>query len=581
MGFALVLAVAAAMLAWTWGTWPQLLVDFGRELYVAWRLAEGDVLYRDIAYFNGPLSPYVNAAWFRWLGPSLRNLVALNLIVTLGTAGTLYALLSRIAGRGGAVAGTLAFVFAFAFNHVEAVGNDTFVTPYSHEATHGMLLSLVALLLLTRRNAWSIAGCGLACGLVFLTKAEIFLALAPAVVAALFLGRRTHRHRGYARDGTLLLAAALVPILVAVALLARALPLAEAIRGTLGSWTAIFKPEVSGLYYYRDAMGLVGIDQNLMVILRWSGGYLVYAILATGVALAVGRTASTGRGATAAVAITVYLVLGALPVDWIAIARPLPVLLAILLTVALARTWSGRADMTAAIPFLVFALLLLVKIAFRVRLDEYGFVLAMPGSLALVCALIAWWPQALPAVDGKRILRAANIGALLLVATVFAGITKRRIEQHSVPIGTGSDRFLATAEAVTVGALLDDIERRVGPDETLAVLPEGVMVNYLSRRVNPTGHLNFMPPEFAIFGETAIEQAFVANPPDWIVLISRPVDEYGLRGFGTDFGIGLSRWVDRHYRIEATHGAARDRWPGEIGLELLQREAANRPGDSP
>ena len=27
----------------------------------AWQLSEGAVLYRDIAYFNGPLSPYFNA----------------------------------------------------------------------------------------------------------------------------------------------------------------------------------------------------------------------------------------------------------------------------------------------------------------------------------------------------------------------------------------------------------------------------------------------------------------------------------------------------------------------------------------
>jgi len=39
-----VIAIAAgAMLRWTWGTWPDVLVDFGRELYVAWRLAEGEV----------------------------------------------------------------------------------------------------------------------------------------------------------------------------------------------------------------------------------------------------------------------------------------------------------------------------------------------------------------------------------------------------------------------------------------------------------------------------------------------------------------------------------------------------------
>jgi hypothetical protein len=55
------LAVGAALLAWTWRKWPDILVDFGRELYIPWQLVSGKVLYVDIAYFNGPLSPYLNA----------------------------------------------------------------------------------------------------------------------------------------------------------------------------------------------------------------------------------------------------------------------------------------------------------------------------------------------------------------------------------------------------------------------------------------------------------------------------------------------------------------------------------------
>ena len=37
-----------------------LMIDFGRELYVPWQLNEGKALYRDIAYFHGPFSPYLN-----------------------------------------------------------------------------------------------------------------------------------------------------------------------------------------------------------------------------------------------------------------------------------------------------------------------------------------------------------------------------------------------------------------------------------------------------------------------------------------------------------------------------------------
>ena len=54
----LVAAAFVALAVWSWQKWPDVLVDFGRELYVPWQLASGKRLYLDIAYFNGPLSPW-------------------------------------------------------------------------------------------------------------------------------------------------------------------------------------------------------------------------------------------------------------------------------------------------------------------------------------------------------------------------------------------------------------------------------------------------------------------------------------------------------------------------------------------
>ncbi len=62
-----------------WGTWIDVLVDFGVQLYVPWRLVAGEVLYRDIAHYTGPLSIYYNALAFRVGGVSLLTLVIANL----------------------------------------------------------------------------------------------------------------------------------------------------------------------------------------------------------------------------------------------------------------------------------------------------------------------------------------------------------------------------------------------------------------------------------------------------------------------------------------------------------------------
>jgi hypothetical protein len=80
----------AALLWWSWRQWPDPLVDFGRELYLPWQINAGQVLYRDLASLFGPLSPYVNALWFRLFGPSLMTLAWGNLVIFSATVAGIY-----------------------------------------------------------------------------------------------------------------------------------------------------------------------------------------------------------------------------------------------------------------------------------------------------------------------------------------------------------------------------------------------------------------------------------------------------------------------------------------------------------
>src|SRR5256885_13669599 len=74
IGLTLVAIAMIAMLVFSWRCWPDPIADFGRELYVPWQLSQGKTLYRDIAYFNGPLSPSFNSMLFRIFGAHLMTL---------------------------------------------------------------------------------------------------------------------------------------------------------------------------------------------------------------------------------------------------------------------------------------------------------------------------------------------------------------------------------------------------------------------------------------------------------------------------------------------------------------------------
>src|SRR5277367_5765051 len=64
----------------SWRRWPDLIVDFGAQPYMPWRLANGAVLYRDLFYFaGGPLSQYFNALLFTIFCTSFLTLNVANL----------------------------------------------------------------------------------------------------------------------------------------------------------------------------------------------------------------------------------------------------------------------------------------------------------------------------------------------------------------------------------------------------------------------------------------------------------------------------------------------------------------------
>ena len=184
IGPLLIVATAAGMIWKTWLTWPDPILDFGRELYIPWQLTEGQLLYRDMVVFNGPLSPYINALWFTLFGVSLRTLVWANLAILAALLCLIYRMVIEVASRGSATLACLVFLTLFAFNQYTAFGNMNWMCPYSHEMTHGVSLSILMIYgqWWFLRRGWILAGVGSAfvLGLVMLTKVEVSAAAAAA-----------------------------------------------------------------------------------------------------------------------------------------------------------------------------------------------------------------------------------------------------------------------------------------------------------------------------------------------------------------------------------------------------------------
>ena len=124
-----IFVVGAFMFHISWLRTPDILVDFGRELYVPWQLSEGRFLYKDLVYWNGPVSPYLNALVFLLFGASVHTLLAFNVVIIICITALIFAL---FISKGDYLTGVLAasaFLTLFAFAQYYRIGSYNFAAP--------------------------------------------------------------------------------------------------------------------------------------------------------------------------------------------------------------------------------------------------------------------------------------------------------------------------------------------------------------------------------------------------------------------------------------------------------------------
>ena len=80
-------------------------------------------------------------------------------------------------------------------------------------------------------------------------------------------------------------------------------------------------------------------------------------------------------------------------------------------------------------------------------------------------------------------------------------------------------------------------------------MPEGVTLNFLAGRNNPTPYLNFDPIMMQLLGEDRMLSALEDHPPDFVCWVPKDVSEYGMRGFGNDYATQLAAWLSRDFEV--------------------------------
>jgi drug/metabolite transporter (DMT)-like permease len=260
---------------------------------------------------------------------------------------------------------------------------------------------------------------------------------------------------------------------------------------------------------------------------------------------------------------------------WFTAARALPLVVVAAGTHSLVQFVRGRERKRTAmeLAFAVLALVLLGKMILNARIQQYGFVLALPATLLAATTI----SSRLPRVLDRRRLRGDFLRAAAVAVFVVAGIAHLRAtawwtSRKSSRPAAGANSFRADPRGDFAAEAMKELRARMAPGATLAVFPEGVMLNFLLYARNPTSYVNFMPPEFLFFGEDRILAAFQSHPPDFVALVHKETREYGYPLFGRDYGQSLMAWVRETYAPVVLLGDEPLVPGARFGVQILARK---------
>jgi hypothetical protein len=537
----LFLAGTTAVGLWARGRWLEPMSDSGFAWSLSWRLGHGEVLYRDINFAYGPLSPYLLTASGLPFGFSSLWYLLANWIPAI-LAGCL---LLECGRRYLTVLGGIALAALVVGFSVFVPGAGRLVLPYYPGVVHALVFSLAALLVLQasiERPGRLAYLAGALAGLALCCKPELGLVALLSLWAAAFAGMP--RPLAWAMR----VLAGFSAVAGAALLFALSCDSFASLRDQSHLWPLKLSPPPEFTRLFRMVAGLAYPAWPLAVRsaafrLLWQTGLL--ALLAMLVARErLGRRWVPLAGLFGAVAVWFGMEGFDLLHPPSAVCLSMLAAFLVALLALLSRGIKGRPFLAS---FGVFAGLAGARTAFSsFTTGSYDGPAHFAQALTWLLLLCVFAPVLLTG-GGSALPWARRIFAVAILAVaapyLAAGVEALRFPSR-LPVDTLRGRVYANGPQAR---FLELLGRELHAGERALVLPEVCAVDALFEVKQSSPFLTHFPGWLDSSAEARLIERLGKSPPDVVVIFDRPTAEYGFEPFGKGFGVALSRWCREHY----------------------------------
>ena len=200
----------------------------------------------------------------------------------------------------------------------------------------------------------------------------------------------------------------------------------------------------------------------------------------------------------------------------------------------------------------VWGLLMLTKVFFRVRLNTIGFVYAMPAVMLLIVLFQGFVPQYFKRVYPKVSIVQPLVWVLAVLFFV-AGLLPTTLvyQKRYFHVRAGSDTLICNGstgpEIREIASFIKDADKIMGKDANFVVFPQGVMLNFLTKKPDPLPYIIFESAELARYGEQNMLRSFIELKPEYVVLANEGIFPYYDPPLDADISHVIKAWILENY----------------------------------
>lgn len=522
----LLLVILVATVIATYAHHGHLLIDCGREAYYPTQILLGKVLYKDILNIYGPFSYFFNAILFKLFGINLNILYIAGCVSAALIASFIYLIAKRFLPPFLSFSIAAFTIFLGVLTHY--VSN--FIFPYSYAMLYGLVAFLLSVLFLLKyeenKNNFNLYLSSFFAGLCLVNKYE-FLPYFIVIIYAIIKVKPLNFKQYFYTIFSLLF----MPILCFGILFLQGLGTNEIVNSML-LFKQLAQSQTLQYFYHRQGV-------------YFSPKFIKLELIATGKTILALAGFLTGFNAKNKILSQILIILSSyLIIMW---TNPLSFSLIPILILILVIT-----DLKNLKNNLPLQLLVLSAVCFSLK-EFWGLIIANYGVYFIGFLLITIISLIKDKFSNKGINYKAIGIYLMLSATV---LSFNNLKGHKeLPITTPRGKIYAeTSLASSSNALINYINKNTKKTDTIVILPEGAMINFLTQRPTDNYYTSLIPLYVEVFGGDNIINHFKKTKPEYIIFNNWNTSEYYFSYICQDYAVSFCDFVAKNYKEEKVIG---------------------------